>query len=499
MDTTLQHYQKKLSKVLKKRSRSTDPEAIKELDRKKKKYEDKISEIQPNVAVNGNSTDNTQVSLEEKQPDKPTGSIDKSGVTLLLFYAYVEPVWKPAQHTRMIEWAQQTLEANGVTGRLRVSREGFNGTLTGPYDGIRAFTSALRTHSSGHFTDMQDGEDFKYTDNLPEGQAFPKLKVFPVKELVNYGLGVENPPSVKNGAVHLSAKEYHEKLKEDNTVVIDVRNTYEAEIGRFTPREGGAVYVDPKMRVSTEFPKWAKEHFDDIKDKQVLMYCTGGIRCERASALIRSLGHNNVYQLKGGIHKYLEAFPAGSDSQWSGKNYTFDKRFAHGAAGGESSVHDGPSAESEPVVDEEETTRSRQSSSDPAVEVLGRCAGCSVPWEKYRGKRRCPVCGVPLLLCTQCAASGEHSNIKCSLCKEDEKLGRRPFNKKEHYKEVEEVYPELITSITGNKPQDAAGVSTKKRKSDAVCGVCAESFPSRNALFKHLKESGHQNRKAKKK
>jgi predicted sulfurtransferase len=80
------------------------------------------------------------------------------------------------------------------------------------------------------------------------------------------------------------------------------------------------------MRVSTEFPMWAKENIDSLRDKQVLMYCTGGIRCERASALIRSLGHDNVFQLKGGIHKYLEEFPEGSDSQWSGKNYTFDKR-----------------------------------------------------------------------------------------------------------------------------------------------------------------------------
>lgn len=102
----------------------------------------------------------------------------------------------------------------GVTGRLRVSREGFNGTLTGPYDGIRGFTRDMRSYPGGYFADMKDGDDFKYTDNLPIGQAFPKLKVFPVKELVNYGLGLENPPSVKNGAIHLCAKEYHEKLKE---------------------------------------------------------------------------------------------------------------------------------------------------------------------------------------------------------------------------------------------------------------------------------------------
>lgn len=119
-------------------------------------------------------------------------------------------------------------------------------------------------------------------------------------------------------------------MKEPNTVIIDIRNTYEADIGRFQPVEGGAEYIDPKMRVSTEFPQWAKENVVKLKDKQVLMYCTGGIRCERASALFKSLGHDNVYQLQGGIHKYLEEYADGEDCQWVGQNYTFDKRFAHG-------------------------------------------------------------------------------------------------------------------------------------------------------------------------
>ena len=81
------------------------------------------------------------------------------------------------------------------------------------------------------------------------------------------------------------------------------------------------------MRISTEFPAWAKENFNKIKDKQVLMYCTGGIRCERASALIRSLGHEQVYQLKGGIHNYLEEYADKGGGCWIGDNYTFDKRY----------------------------------------------------------------------------------------------------------------------------------------------------------------------------
>ena len=258
-------------------------------------------------------------------------NIDKSGMSLLLFYAYVEPGWTSKQHSDTIKWAEGVLSSQGVTGRLRVSREGFNGTLTGSYEGIRHWTTALRGYYKGYFKNMKDGDDFKYTDNLPLGQAFPKLKVFPVVELVNYGLGVDDPPPIsKHGGVHLPPAEYNAKLKESNTVVIDIRNTYEADIGRFQPVDGGAEYIDPKMRVSTEFPQWAKDNVEKLKDKQVLMYCTGGIRCERASALFRSLGHDQVYQLKGGIHKYLEDYADGQDSQWVGQNYTFDKRFAHG-------------------------------------------------------------------------------------------------------------------------------------------------------------------------
>jgi predicted sulfurtransferase len=345
---TIEKYEKKLQEGIKKRNYrkfiEDESEDDEELEKKIKKYEHKITKaratLESETPVSVSSGNGVTVS---------SANIDKSGMSLLLFYAYVEPGWNSKQHTDTIKWAEGVLSSNGVTGRLRVSREGFNGTLTGSYDGIRAWTTALRGYYNGYFKDMKDGDDFKYTDNLPIGQAFPKLKVFPVVELVNYGLGVDDPPPIsKHGGVHLAPTDYNAKLKESNTVVIDIRNTYEADIGKFQPVDGGAEYIDPKMRVSTEFPQWAKDNVDKLKDKQVLMYCTGGIRCERASALFRSLGHDQVYQLKGGIHKYLEEFPEGTDSQWVGQNYTFDKRFAHGAA-----KKDGEGGEEEVEVEEE--------------------------------------------------------------------------------------------------------------------------------------------------
>lgn len=176
---------------------------------------------------------------------------NQSNITLLLFYMYVEPEWTVKQHEEAIKWAQQSAESFGITGRLRIAREGFNATMTGQSNQIRLFCRAMRDWKPELFAHV----DFKLTDDLPVGQAFPALKVFPVTELVNYGLGKlldlnhrpkistnrignQKQPSLTNGGIHLNAQEYHQKMQENNTVIIDVRNTYEAAIGRFDPPKG---------------------------------------------------------------------------------------------------------------------------------------------------------------------------------------------------------------------------------------------------------------------
>ena len=298
--------------------------------------------------------------------------------------------------------------------------------MTGPYDGVREFCQAMRDWKPLIFGET----DFKLTDNLPEGQAFPgPLKIMRISELVNYGLKGKQPP-LKLGGVHLPAHEYHEKMKEPNTVIIDVRNSYEADIGRFNPPEGGAKYIDPEMRVSTEFPEWVDKNKEELKGKNIMMYCTGGIRCERASALLRQKGLDNIYQMQGGIHRYLEEYNE-DGGFWIGKNYTFDKRFAHGAKN---------------------------------AQVISTCNGCKKPWDKYHGKKRCPACKVPLLICDDC----QHNEVTgvCALC---QKQGLTPKNK----------------------------IHKPKSKGNS-CSVCETLFKSRNELFRHLNESGHHNRKSKK-
>ncbi len=264
---------------------------------------------------------------EEKEVEVEVEQNTKSGCTLLLFYQYIEPMLDESGFQELFNHVQSTLENHEITGRARVANEGLNCTLTGSYDGIRLWCKSLRSFANGkYFSDTE----FKLTDNLPMGQSFKKPHAFRVDEIVNYGLAGERAPKVTMTGEHLEPKDYHEKMTEDNTVIIDVRNHYEAAIGKFTPPPNGAQYIDPMMRKSTEFPVWLDkpETKEMLRGKQVLMYCTGGVRCERASALLRTkieteedtkaLDIKGVYQLQGGIDKYFRDFPEGG--WWKGKS-----------------------------------------------------------------------------------------------------------------------------------------------------------------------------------
>lgn len=355
--------------------------------------------------------------------------VDHSDTTLLLFYQYVEPPWDDETYKMVLKNMEKIGAELG--GRMRVAKEGLNCTLSGTHRAVTNFCKALRHFHKGEFQETE----FKLTRDLPKNQNFPSLKVMPVQELVNYGLDGEKAPPIDYTGVHLEPRDYHKKLAEDNTVVIDVRNHYEAAIGRFDP--SGAEYLDPMMRKSTEFPLWLdrKETKEKLKGKQVLMYCTGGVRCERASALlkfkmekdpeIKELGIKGVFQLQGGIDKYFKEFPDGGF--WAGKNYTFDKRFAHAPPKIDGQLH-------AKKIDD--------------VDVKGKCEACSQPWDKYRGKRRCPTCGVPSLICKDCFMkdkSGEKKlakSIRCELCVEENIRSKGQLKERE-LKELE-VYQENL-------------------------------------------------------
>jgi hypothetical protein len=220
---------------------------------------------------------------QQQKPQEQLPAQKNFAVTLLLFYQYVEPVWDEKTYNFMFTRLQKVGKDLQLTGRMRVSKEGLNCTLTGTHESIVEYCRTLRELRAKEFA----ATEFKLTSDLPEAQKFPNLKVFKVAELVNYGLeGSKAPPIAKFSGTHLEPKDYHQKLGESNTVVIDVRNHYEAAIGHFVPPSKGEgvkngeeppKWLDPKMRKSTEFPVWLDrpEIKAEMKGKQVLMYCTG--------------------------------------------------------------------------------------------------------------------------------------------------------------------------------------------------------------------------------
>ncbi len=193
----------------------------------------------------------------------------------------------------------------GLKGRVLIATEGINGTLAGPVAAVNDYVHAL--HSDERFADVA------VKVSAGDAGTFPKLVVKVRPEIVTLGAGPLEPEQSNQ----LSPAEWKEALEHDpDVVLLDVRNRFESEAGRF---EGAVVCEIEHFR---ELPAYVRE-LDALKNKKVLMYCTGGIRCEKASALLRSRGFENVYQLHGGIVTYQEQF---GNEHWQGECFVFDQR-----------------------------------------------------------------------------------------------------------------------------------------------------------------------------
>ena len=148
--------------------------------------------------------------------------------SLVLFYAYREPAWSTAEHSRALKTFIKLCEAHDLKGRGRCAPEGVNCTLTGGQQQIRSFCTSLREWDSQLFGPV----DFKITDGLQKKEAFKRLTIRKTEELVGYGLGQAQPQLATSKAMHLDAIEYHKALEDPDAIVVDVRNQYETEIGR---------------------------------------------------------------------------------------------------------------------------------------------------------------------------------------------------------------------------------------------------------------------------
>jgi UPF0176 protein len=200
-----------------------------------------------------------------------------------------------------------------LTGTLLLASEGINGTVAGSRDGIDALVSFLKAQS--------EFENLEYKESYAHESPFNRMKVRLKKEIVTMGVPGTDPKKIVG--TYVEPKDWNELIGDPDTVVIDTRNDYEASIGTFENA------VNPHTTAFRDFPDWVRRHDNELKGKKVAMFCTGGIRCEKATAFIKTLGFDEVYHLKGGILKYLEEVPE-DESRWHGDCFVFDERVAVG-------------------------------------------------------------------------------------------------------------------------------------------------------------------------
>ena len=207
----------------------------------------------------------------------------------------------------------------GVKGTLLLASEGINGTIAGPLDGIDRVLAHIRT--------LPDCADLEVKFSTAETMPFHRLKVRLKREIVTMGAAVDPIGGV---GTYVAPADWNALIEQPGTLVIDTRNDYEVRVGSFA----GA--VDPGTASFSDFPAWFRAHRDEIAGaERVAMFCTGGIRCEKATALLKAEGIGEVHHLQGGILKYLEKVPA-AESRWRGECFVFDERVAvgHGLAPG---------------------------------------------------------------------------------------------------------------------------------------------------------------------
>ena len=289
---------------------------------------------------------------------------------VILYYCFT-----PISDTAAVKlWQRALCESLGLKGRIIISKHGINGTLGGEIEALRTYVKQTKKYDG--FRKV----DFKWSAG--DGTEFPKLSVKVRKELVAFG----NPDEIQvteNGVVgtgtHLRPEQVHELVAErgDEVVFFDVRNTLESKIGKFRNA------IVPDVESSRDFVAEIESgKYDHLKDKPIVAYCTGGIRCEVISAVMKTRGFAEVYQVKGGIVRYGNKF--GDDGFWDGSLYVFDDRMA---------------------ID-----------FSSKAKTIGECEACSVPTKIYVNCSNI-ACHKLVLLCKPCAAKDRSSGCEHDLSK----------------------------------------------------------------------------------
>lgn len=276
---------------------------------------------------------------------------------ILLYYCFA-PVKDPVA---VMHWQRALCELLGLKGRIIISKHGINGTVGGTLAACSQYRK--RTREFEPFRNME----FKWSEGGADD--FPKLSVKARDEIVSFGAPDElqvDENGVVGGGVHLKPDELHKLVEErgDELVFFDGRNAMEAEIGKFK----GAIV--PDVTTTHDFIRELESgKYDHLKDKPVVTYCTGGIRCEVLTPLMKNRGFQEVYQLDGGIVRYGERF--GDKGLWEGSLYVFDRR-----------MH-------------------MEFSED--AKTIGRCIHCDAPTNDFHNCAD-DACRKQVLICADCAA-----------------------------------------------------------------------------------------------
>lgn len=235
---------------------------------------------------------------------------------IILFYKFV-PV---ADAETVMFWQRALCQKLGLKGRILISKHGINGTLGGDLMSLKHYTREMKAHS------LFDGITWKWSDGTAD--YFPRLSVKVKPEIVAFDAADEiivGAKGIENGGKHLKPSQVHKLVEEkgDDVIFYDGRNMYEAQIGRFKNT------IVPNTTTSRDFKKDIEEgEISKHKDKPIVTYCTGGIRCEILSAMMKNRGYKEVYQIDGGIVKYGEQYA--DDGLWEGKLFVFDDRMQVG-------------------------------------------------------------------------------------------------------------------------------------------------------------------------
>ncbi|HSX29336.1 MAG TPA: rhodanese-related sulfurtransferase [Candidatus Saccharimonadales bacterium] len=290
---------------------------------------------------------------------------------ILLYYKFA-PVADP-EAVRL--WQRTLCERFNLRGRIIIASHGINGTVGGDIDDLKAYVKETKSYAPFKKT------VFKWSEG--DREHFPRLGVKVRPELVTFGVPHDiqvDEHGVVGAGKHLKPEEVHKLVAErgDDVIFFDGRNAYEAAVGRFKNA------VVPDTRTTRDFLQELEgDKYSDIKDKPVVTYCTGGIRCEPLSALMRQRGFSEVYQIDGGIVKYGEKYK--DDGYWEGSLYVFDDRMA-------------------------------LKFSDKAKDI-GICVHCKGKTSNYENCAN-PACNNLVLICDACKTSKEVCSEVCQKARE---------------------------------------------------------------------------------